>query len=121
MEYQGCRFSYSSCGSGEPVVFIQGVGVHGSGWGPQVEAFSATYRCISFDNRGIGGSQPAGMRITVEQMAADTLAVMDDAGIGSAHIVGHSLGGLVAQQIALQNRERVKSLALLCTTARGAD
>jgi pimeloyl-ACP methyl ester carboxylesterase len=59
--------------------------------------------------------------ITVEQMALDTLEVMNSAGFGAAHLVGHSLGGVIAQQIALTNPERVKSLSLLCTSARGAD
>jgi pimeloyl-ACP methyl ester carboxylesterase len=57
----------------------------------------------------------------VQQMAEDTLIVMNAAGIRSAHIVGHSLGGLIALQTALSAPERVKSLSLLCTSARGAD
>jgi pimeloyl-ACP methyl ester carboxylesterase len=69
----------------------------------------------------MGKSQPAGAPVTVAQMAEDTLAVMDDAGIGRAHIVGHSLGGCVALEIALTAPHKVRSLALLCTSARGAD
>jgi pimeloyl-ACP methyl ester carboxylesterase len=69
----------------------------------------------------MASSQPVGLPITIEQMASDTLAIMDAAQIPSAHLVGHSLGGCVAQQIALTAPGRVKSLALLCTSARGAD
>jgi pimeloyl-ACP methyl ester carboxylesterase len=119
--FQGCHFAYKVQGVGEPVVLIQGVGVHGDGWRPQTDALRTLFCCLSFDNRGMASSQPSSVPITVSQMAADTLAIMDAAGIPSAHVVGHSLGGCVAQQIALSKPDRVKSLSLLCTSARGAD
>ncbi|MEI6106957.1 MAG: alpha/beta fold hydrolase [Opitutae bacterium] len=103
------------------MLLIQGTGVHGAGWQPQVEALAAHYTCLSFDNRGMGGSQPSGAPITVIQMAEDALAIMDELGWPSAHVVGHSLGGLVAQQLALMARSRVRSLSLLCTFGRGRD
>ncbi len=118
---RGCRFAYNLVGSGPPVVFIQGCGVAGSGWLPQIEALASRYRCLFFDNRGMGASQPVGTPLTVEQMANDTLALMDQVGFDSAHVVGHSLGGLVAQHLALTARKRVLSLALLCTFSRGRD
>jgi pimeloyl-ACP methyl ester carboxylesterase len=98
---------------------IQGVGVAGSGWRPQVEALADRYTCLSFDNRGMGASQPFGCAITVEQMADDVRAIMDAEGWGAAHVVGHSLGGLVALHLALAHRPRVRSLSLLCTFADG--
>jgi pimeloyl-ACP methyl ester carboxylesterase len=101
------------------VLFIQGVGVHGDGWLPQVEALAPRYRCLTFDNRGIGQSQPVGDPVTVEQMAEDARVLMDAQGWPSAHVVGHSLGGLVALHLALSARERVRSLSLLCTFANG--
>jgi pimeloyl-ACP methyl ester carboxylesterase len=100
---------------------IQGVGAYGTAPNPQVEILEKHYACLTFDNRGTGASQPAGMRLSVEQMAADALALMDHAGWASAHIVGHSLGGLIAMQLALMAKFRVRSLALLCTFARGSD
>jgi pimeloyl-ACP methyl ester carboxylesterase len=122
LEFNGCRFAFKVRGSGEQVVFIQGAGLHGDGWLPQTDALSSEFCCLTFDNRGMGASQPAGAPITVEQMALDTLAVMDAAGFaGAVHLVGHSMGGSIALQIALGNPERVKSLSLLCTSARGAD
>jgi len=121
VESRGCRLHYKRVGAGEPVVFIQGVGLHGDGWLPQTQSLSAEFECLTFDNRGMGMSQPAGAAITVQQMAEDTLSVMDAAGIGSAHVVGHSLGGVVALQTAFLAPDRVKSLSLLCTSARGAD
>jgi pimeloyl-ACP methyl ester carboxylesterase len=119
--FEGCPLSYELTGSGEPVVFIQGVGIHGSGWQHQVRDLAHDYLCLTFDNRGIGASCPAAAPISVEQLGRDTLAIMDAAGIGKAHIVGHSLGGLIAQQVALTAADRVKTLSLLCTTGRGAD
>ena len=102
---------------------LQGVGAYGaSGWNPQIDILQNHYTCLTLDNRGVGASQPPAVeRLTVEQMAADSLALMDHMGWESAHIVGHSLGGLIALQMALTAKSRVRSLALLCTFARGAD
>jgi pimeloyl-ACP methyl ester carboxylesterase len=108
-------------GKGDPVVFIQGVGLHGDGWLPQTSVLKSRFRCLTFDNRGIGQSPIDGAPISIEQMAADTLDVMNAAGFDAAHIVGHSMGGVIAQQIALTAPKRVRSLALLCTSARGSD
>jgi pimeloyl-ACP methyl ester carboxylesterase len=88
---------------------------------PQVEELEARYACLTFDNRGMGRSQPLGVPLSIEQMAEDTLALMDAVGWESAHLVGHSMGGLIALQAALMARQRVRSLSLLCTFARGAD
>ena len=119
--HKGCDLSFSVRGEGQPVLFIQGVGVHGSGWTPQIDRLAGLYQCVAFDNRGLGLSQPRGCAITVEQMAEDATAIMDALGWTSAHVVGHSLGGLVALHLALSARARVRSLALLCTFARGRD
>jgi pimeloyl-ACP methyl ester carboxylesterase len=121
VESRGCLIRYKRVGAGAPIVFIQGVGLHGDGWLPQTQSLSSDFECITFDNRGMGESQPAGAAITVQQMAEDTLTVMDAAGIRAAHLVGHSLGGVIALQTALLAPARVKSLSLLCTSARGAD
>jgi len=85
------------------------------------EILSQYFTVLSFDNRGVGRSQPAATRLTVPQMTRDTLALMDHAGWESAHIMGHSLGGLIAQDLALTAKPRVRSLSLLCTFANGAD
>ena len=121
VENNGCRLAYKQAGSGQPVVFIQGTGVHGAGWLPQVRKLCDRYHCVTFDNRGMGRSHCPENKLSVEQMADDALAVMDACGIEAAHVVGHSLGGLVAQQLALAARQRVRSLALLNSFARGAD
>jgi pimeloyl-ACP methyl ester carboxylesterase len=99
---------------------IQGVGAQGTAYNPQIEILKARYACLTYDNRGIGASQPAAKTITVNQMARDALALMDHVGSSSAHIIGHSLGGLVALELALMARPRVRSLTLLNTFASGA-
>lgn len=121
IESLGCRLHYEVVGAGPPVVFIQGTGVHGAGWSPQTSVLQSEFSCLSFDHRGMGQSQPPGARVTVPQLAQDTLALMDAQGWERAHIVGHSLGGLVALEVALAARSRVHSLALLCTFARGRE
>lgn len=121
LEHRGCRLCYKVEGKGPPVIWIQGTGLHGEGWRPQVEELAPRYECLTFDNRGMGASQPFGPSLSIEQMAEDTLALMDAVGWESAHLVGHSMGGLIALQVALMARSRVRSLALLCTFARGAD
>jgi pimeloyl-ACP methyl ester carboxylesterase len=121
LEHRGCRLAWKRCGEGPPILFIQGTAVHGDGWLPQVDAFSDRFTCITFDNRGMGRSQPGDPKLRVEQMADDALAILDACGIESAHVVGHSLGGLIALELALAARSRVRSLALLCTFSRGAD
>jgi pimeloyl-ACP methyl ester carboxylesterase len=119
LEYRGCKLAYDLRGEGPPVLLIQGVGVHGDGWTPQTEALAARFRCITFDNRGMGRSQPADGTITVEQMADDALAILDAEKVEAAHVVGHSLGGLIALRLALEARSRVRSLTLMCTFADG--
>lgn len=119
IEHRGCRIAYDVRGTGPPVLWIQGVGVHGEGWRPQVDELAARYTCLWFDNRGMGRSQPVGAPVTVHQMADDARALLDAAGWESAHVAGHSLGGPIAIELALMARERVRSLALLCTFATG--
>ena len=121
----GASISYARSGAGPPVLLIQGVGIVGNGWRPQVEGLADRYTLVTFDNRGMGGSTlgeatrvPA---YSVEVLAADALAVMDAEDLDRFHVVGHSLGGVIAQEVALQAPDRVRSLALLCTFCRGRD
>jgi pimeloyl-ACP methyl ester carboxylesterase len=95
--------------------------VHGVAWAPQIDALAAHFQCLSFDNRGLGLSQPLGASLRIAQMAEDTLALMDAQGWESAHLVGHSMGGLIALHAALSARARVQSLSLLSSFPRGRD
>lgn len=119
VEHRGCRLAYDVRGDGPPVLFIQGVGAQGDAWRPQVEGLAGRFACLTFDNRGMARSRPNAAPVTVAQMADDARAVLDHVGWETAHVVGHSLGGLVAQQLALDAPKRVRSLALLCTFANG--
>lgn len=119
VESGGCRIAYDTRGDGPTVLLIQGVGVHGDGWTPQTDVLATGFRCLTFDNRGMGRSQPPSPALTVEQMANDALAILDAEKVDAAHVVGHSLGGLVALRLALEAHPRVKSLTLMCTFADG--
>lgn len=113
--------AWEARGEGEPVLFIQGAGVPRTGWNPQVDGLSSRFHCATFDNRGVGESGSVKAAFTVDEWRADAIAVMDALGWQSAHVVGHSLGGLVAQSLALDARARVKSLTLMCTFTHGAE
>ena len=115
----GARVSYSRTGTGEAVLLIQGVGAIGNAWRPQVEALSQHYSVITFDNRGIGASTITEGSLTIEGMAEDALTILNAEGVNRCHVVGHSMGGLIAAQLALMWPRRVKSLALLCTFPDG--
>ena len=107
--------------SGPPVLLVQGVGVTGEAWRRQVEVLSQTCRTLAFDNRGIGRSLPCAGLISINAMAEDAFALMDAVGWESAHVVGHSMGGLIGQQMAIDAPGRVRSLACVCSFSRGKD
>src|SRR5688500_8935831 len=112
----GARISWMADGpdDGQPVLLIMGLGYPAAMWFRQMPALIERYRVIRPDNRGAGhtGDVP-GAPYTVETMAADCLAVLDAAEVGTAHVVGISMGGLMAQEIALTEPDRVRSLCLL--------
>ena len=115
----GVDLSIESEGSGPPLLLIQGAGTVGETWRPQIAALRPSFRCVCFDNRGIGGSGLPSGKLTIEVMANDALALMDSLEIDRFHVAGHSMGGLIAQEVALAARARVISLALMCTFAHG--
>ena len=92
IDRDGLVLSYSRAGSGPAVVLVQGVGVIGAGWKPQLEALSDRYTVIAIDNRGIGRSTLDDRQRTIEDRAADVLAVADAEGIARFHLAGHSMG-----------------------------
>jgi 3-oxoadipate enol-lactonase len=98
------------------LVLIQGMGLDRDGWGPVLRRLRRHFRLVLVDNRGVGRSDRPGGRFTVADMAGDVVAVLDAAGIGRAHVLGASLGGMVAQELAIRHAERVDGLVLACTT-----
>jgi len=121
LDTPGASLLYSRSGHGPPVLLIQGVGVIGNGWAPQVDGLRGQFTLVSFDNRGIGASANRDGRLTIDEMAADALAILDAEGIDRVHVAGHSMGGVIAQALALRAPARIKSLAFLCTFAKGKD
>jgi len=106
-------------GSGDPLLLIQGIGYARWSWEPVLPGLAERYRVLVFDNRGIGESaKPAGP-YTAGEMAADALQVLDEAGAERAHVLGASLGGMIAQEVAVQAPDRVEKLVLCCTTPGG--
>ena len=115
------RIEWESTGEGSPLLLIQGLGYGRWGWEPIVPGLAARHRVVSFDNRGIGGSDKPEGPYTAAQMAGDALQVLDEAGIERAHVLGASLGGMIAQELAVAAPERVDRLVLGCTTPGGPD
>lgn len=113
------KIAWESTGEGTPLLLIQGLGYDRSGWRPIVPGLAARHRVISFDNRGIGESDKPDGPYTAAQMAGDALQVLDEAGIERAHVLGASLGGMIAQELAVAAPERVDRLVLGCTTPGG--
>lgn len=123
VESGGARIHYEihdeTGGRGVPLLCIMGMGGSSKWWFPQVEGLRDRHRILTFDNRGVGRSDKPQGPYTMGQMAADALAVLDAAGVQRAHVMGISLGGMVAQHVALDAPERVSKLVLACTTAGG--
>jgi 3-oxoadipate enol-lactonase len=115
---EGVRIAYELAGEGEPVVLIHGLGYDRAGWGPLPALLAERFRVLVFDNRGVGESDAPEGPYAVSQMVGDTLAAMDAAGFGRAHVFGVSLGGFVAQELALTHPQRVAKL-VLCSTGPG--
>jgi 3-oxoadipate enol-lactonase len=116
----GTRIHYEVTGKSgaTPVLMIQGLGASKNAWNLQRIAMATRFRIISFDNRGAGRSEKPTEPFTLEQMADDALAVIDAAGIETAHVVGASMGGVISQIVAVKYPHRVRSLTLVCTACR---
>lgn len=116
----GTRIAYDTFGrsDGEALLMIQGLGVDNRGWALQRIAFGRRFRCVAVDNRGVGGSSGAPHPLSLEQMADDAVALLDAEGIERAHVMGASMGGAIAQFVAVEHPERVSGLVLACTSCR---
>mgnify|MGYP006195176615 FL=1 len=116
----GTRIHYEVTGKSgaTPVLMIQGLGASKNAWNLQRIAMATRFRIISFDNRGAGRSDKPAEPFTLEQMADDAIAVLDAAGIDTAHVVGASMGGVISQIVAVKFPHRVRSLTLVCTACR---
>lgn len=104
-------------GAGPPLLFLVGLGGRADFWKPQISKFSGRYSSLSFDHRKTGDSLPSDVRTTVAVLAQDALGLLDALGIDRPIIVGHSLGGAIAQHIAVHAPERVRGLVLSASWA----
>jgi len=115
----GAKIYWDSLGSGDPILLIMGLGWTSDMWFRTRPVLSARYRTIALDNRGVGRSDVPPGPYSIALMASDALAVLDEAHVPRAHIFGVSMGGMIAQEFALQYPARVRSLVLGCTYAGG--
>ena len=106
---------YEIMGQGEPLVMIRGVGSTVDHWYEQVPVLSKKYQLLVFDNRGIARSSDPGGSFSTKNMAADTVALMVALGIKKAHVLGYSMGGMIAQELALAYPEKINGLILVAT------
>jgi len=112
------RIHYVEEGEGFPLLLIHGLAGDHMAWRAQIDAFRGRHRIVAFDNRGAGQSTQVDEAVTTADLAQDTLGLMDALGISRAHVVVRSMGGSVAQHIALRAPERVQSLVLCASFAR---
>jgi pimeloyl-ACP methyl ester carboxylesterase len=110
------RLSYQVFGQqGSSVLFIMGFGMPGAVWGPQVEELQRDHQCCHFDHLGVGESDRGPFLRTVPAMADDAVRILDDLSWDRAHVVGVSMGGMIAQELALRSADRCRSLTLVAT------
>jgi len=115
VERDGTKIYWEATGEGEPLLLIMGFGLGREAWLPMLPMITG-HRVILVDNRGTGDSDPPRPGLTLQDMADDCAAVLDAAGAGSAHVHGVSMGGMIAQLLALSRPEKVATLVLGATT-----
>jgi 3-oxoadipate enol-lactonase len=113
------RLHWEESGAGEPVLLVHGLGYTLDMWHRTVPVLEPRRRVIRLDNRGVGGSDVPDGPYRIADMADDAVAVLDAAGVERADVAGASLGGAIAQEIALRHPHRVRGLVLFCTFCRG--
>jgi 3-oxoadipate enol-lactonase len=119
IQNQGAKIYWDEQGQGTPVLLIMGLGYPSQMWHRTRPLLVECYRTIALDNRGVGRSDIPPGPYPIAVMAADAAAVLDAAGVDRAHVYGISMGGMIAQEFALQYPTRVRSLILGCTAAGG--
>jgi 3-oxoadipate enol-lactonase len=112
------ELAYDEAGDGEVVVFVSGTSLDRTIWGGQVAAFADRYRCITFDNRDVGESTQMAHGYSPRDLAGDLEGLLAALDLPAAHVVGHSLGGAIAQELALAAPDRVRTLTLVGSWAR---
>lgn len=119
VDANGVDLWVEQAGGGEEVVFVSGLADEGACWVDQVAALSGRYRITTFDNRGVGRSAVPAGPYRIADFADDTIALLDALGLERVHLVGSSMGGAIAQEVALARPGRVRSLVLNGTWCHG--
>ncbi len=114
----GVHLHYELRGEGPPLLLLMGLGAGSDRWEAHVSAYARHFRCILLDNRGAGASDTPPVAYSTREMAEDAAAVLDALGIGSTAVAGISMGGAIAQELALAQPERISRLLLVSTWAR---
>ena len=108
-EVNGQRLYYEAIGEGDPLLCVHGLACDTLAWIPQVQAFAAAHRTVIFDNRDVGQSSMAEDGYEIADMARDALALADELDLETFHLLGASMGGAIAQEMALAAPERIRT------------
>jgi pimeloyl-ACP methyl ester carboxylesterase len=119
VEVNDINIYYEIHGEGEPLLLIEGLGYSTWMWFKQIPAFSREYKVIIFDNRGVGNTDKPDSEYTIGMMADDTAGLLKALGEDSAHVLGVSMGGFIAEELVLRYPDMVKSLVLVSTSFGG--
>jgi pimeloyl-ACP methyl ester carboxylesterase len=120
LDVQGRSIFYERRGEGEPLVLIMGLSGNSTNWGePFLSLLERDFDVVALDNRGMGRSGPADEDFTIADMAGDTAGLLAALGLHAAHVMGISMGGMIAQQLTLSSPGLVRALVLGCTYAGG--
>ncbi|MGI9553453.1 MAG: alpha/beta fold hydrolase [Thermodesulfobacteriota bacterium] len=117
VESNGIKIYYETYGDGDPLVLISGLGSPLGSWETQIPIYSKKFKVIAFDNRGVGRSEITEQGFTIEDMADDTIGLIDSLGIGKASFLGKSMGGMITQRIGIKYPDRVNKLVIGCSSA----
>ena len=116
---RGFRLYYERHGEGEPLLLITGFTISGAVFEPILPLYTQRFECVLYDNRGSGRSRTPLHPTSIPELAADAAGVIDELGLGSAHVCGLSMGGMIAQELAIRFPDRVRGLVLGGTTPGG--
>ena len=117
----GIDIYYRQEGDGPDLVLIMGLGAHSGAWLLNAPVLANKFRVTTFDNRGTGRTSAPDEPYSIQGMAGDTVALMDALGIGRAHVVGASMGGMIAQELAINYPERIDRLVIACSRTHAGE